>query len=376
VGVSGTCKYAVVGYAMVSSGGLRFSSSADARHEFHGRIEMKILIMTDLEGVAGVLNAADYIFRNSRYYEEACELLTLEVSAAVEGAYEAGATEVIVVDGHGHGGIKRRLLHPRAKLLGGRPIFEGFGWMCDGTFAAAMSIGQHAKANTDGGHLCHTGSFRVEDESVNGVSVGEAGQWILRNGYFGVPVVMLSGDQAACDEVRALVGNIETAAVKWGIKRGSASGLTADENMVFNTVALHLSPDAARALIRERAFRAVKRIPEIAPLRLEPPYVFQAAVRPADPGGKCVSATVKSTDLLDLLGEGRSLAYRRIQEKIDGAGKGRATAKAGRKAPKRKTVAAKKRVKPAKKTARKAATAGKRAKEKKTSKASASRRRK
>lgn len=302
---------------------------------------MKILIMTDLEGVAGVLNAKDHIFPESRYYEQACELLTFEVSAAVEGALEAGATEVIVADGHGHGGINRMLLHPRAKLLAGRPAFDGFGWGCDGTLAATMSIGQHAKANTDGGHLCHTGSFVVEDESINGISVGEAGQWMLFCGYFGVPMVMLSGDQAACDEVRALAPNIETAAVKWGVKRGSASGLTRDENMVFNSMALHLSPDEARALIREHAFRAVKRIPEIVPLRLDGPYAFRACVRPQKPGGKCLSATVKATDLNDLIREQRIAAYRRIQEgKVDRV-PGKKTAKKTAGTPVKKVVAAK-----------------------------------
>lgn len=303
---------------------------------------MKIRIMTDLEGVAGVLNAKDYIFPESRYYEEACELLTLEVSAAVEGALEAGATEVIVADGHGDGGIRRTLLHPRAKLLAGRPTFPGFSGACDGTFAAAMWIGQHAKANSDGGHLCHTGNFGVEDESVNGISMGEAGQSMLCMGYFGVPAVMLSGDGAACEEVRRLVPNIETVAVKWGVKRGSASGLTRDENMVFNSVALHLSPDEARALIREHAFRAVKRIPEIAPLRLEGPYAYRACVRPQKPGGKCLAATVKSTDLYDLIREQRAVAYGRIQAgKTDKPAREKKAGKTARKTVRKATVAKK-----------------------------------
>jgi D-amino peptidase len=87
--------------------------------------EMKIHIMTDMEGCAGVMCANEYIYSNSKYYEEARDLVSLEVSAAVEGALEAGATEVLVADGHGPSALKRSLLHPRAKLLGGRPYSPG-----------------------------------------------------------------------------------------------------------------------------------------------------------------------------------------------------------------------------------------------------------
>jgi len=274
---------------------------------------MKIIVMTDLEGVAGVLNARDFIYAESRYYDQACELATLEVSAAVEGALQAGATEVIVVDGHGHGAMKRTLLHPRAKLVAGRPVPEAFNWTCDGTYAAAMSIGQHAKSNTDGGHLAHTGSFRVEEERINDLSVGELGRWMLQCGYFGVPTIFVSGDAACCEEARALVPNIETAAVKWGIKRGSASGLTAEENELFNSVAIHLSPDEARERIREGAYRAVKRIPEIVPLRMEGPYTMTVWVRPDRSGGRLRTGSAKSNDLLDLLLAGRLVAYRKLR---------------------------------------------------------------
>ena len=263
---------------------------------------MKIHIMTDMEGCAGVMNAHEYIYSNSKYYEEARDLASLEVSAAVEGALEAGATEVLVADGHGPSAIKRTLLHPRAKLLSGRPYSPGqpsFG--CDGTFAACIIIGQHAKANTDGGHLCHTMSFGVEDYCLNGHSIGELGLWMLIAGYYHVPVVMVSGDQAACDEARSLVPNIEVAPVKWGIKRGSASGLTKEQNGVFNSVAVHLHPNEARAVIREHVCRAVKRIPEITPFRVSAPYTLTIATRPAEGRKRGEKVTLKSADFLDLM---------------------------------------------------------------------------
>lgn len=263
---------------------------------------MKIFIMTDMEGCAGVCNARDYVHWDSRYYEYACELATLEVSAAVEGAIEAGATEVLVLDAHGPGAMKRQLLHPRAKLMAGRPVPPAFGWGLDGTFSAGMIVGQHAMSNTDGGHLAHTMSFEVEEYLLNGSPIGEMGLVMLQAGYYGIPVVFVSGDEAACAEARAMVPNIEAEPVKFGVARGSASGLTGEENAAFNSVATHLHPDEARALIREHAYRAVKRIPEIAPVRIEPPYTLTVAMRP-EKGKKKVKRTVrKARDFIDLLG--------------------------------------------------------------------------
>lgn len=266
---------------------------------------MKIFIMTDLEGCAGIMNAQDWIYGNSKYYEKACELATLEASAAVEGALEAGATEVVVVDGHGPGAIKREILHPRARLLGGRPwprelVTFGF----DGTFTAAIIIGQHAMSGTDGGHLSHTMAFEVEEYLLNDTPIGELGLIALIAGYFNAPLIMVSGDHAACEEARAIVPNIETAAVKNGIRRGSSAGMTRDENQVFNSVALHLHPDEARARIREHTFRAVRRIPEIAPYRIEGPYTLTLRTRP---NGDAPAGTVvlKAADYLDLLRHAR-----------------------------------------------------------------------
>lgn len=269
---------------------------------FWGDCGVKIHIMTDMEGCAGVIDAVSYTGRDSRYYELGCELATLEASAAVEGALEAGATEVLVVDGHGPGAMRRHLLHPRAKLLAGK---SGPLWAYDGSFAAAMIVGQHAKSNTDGGHLCHTGNFGAEDYVLNDISMGETGELMLLAGYFGVPVVMLGGDQAACDEARALVPNIEVAPVKFGIGKGSATGLSTEENRLFNTAAIHLHPDEARALIRERAYRAVRRIPEFVPLRFDPPYRLTVSHRPEKGRKRGESATLTSKDLLDLLLAGR-----------------------------------------------------------------------
>jgi len=260
---------------------------------------LKVYIMTDLEGVAGVINFDDYATPDGRYYEVARELTTMEVNAAIEGVLEAGADEILVVDGHGHGAINPLLLHPEAKLLAGKPLTYPFG--CDGSFDAALIIGQHAKSNTDGGHLCHTGSFAVEDLHINGTSLGELGCNMLFAAYFGVPTVMVSGDKAACEEALSLVPNIEVAPVKEGVKRGSASGLTAEQNKLFNGAAIHLHPEKARELIREKARRGLERLDEIRLFWIEPPYELVCTLRPEKPGAPGMIARVKSDDLLELL---------------------------------------------------------------------------
>jgi D-amino peptidase len=259
---------------------------------------VKIYIMTDMEGVAGVVNSDDYLAPGARYYEVARELVTGEVNAAIEGALEAGADEFLVLDGHGHGAINPILLHPAARLLAGRPI--GYPFAIDESFAAAFMIGQHAKANADGGHLAHTGSFAIEDLSINGRSLGEMGCNMLVASYFGVPYVLHTGDAAASAEARDLVPNIETVSVKWGVPRGSASGLDGRQNELYNGAAIHLHPTRARALIRTAAKRALERRPEIGQFRLAGPYHLVSVRRKTD-AEPATTADVAATDLLDLL---------------------------------------------------------------------------
>jgi D-amino peptidase len=260
---------------------------------------LRIYIMTDQEGVAGVLNSVDFSSPGARYYEVARELLTLEVNAAIEGAMTGGATEFLVVDGHGWGSIEPTLLHPAAKLLAGRPIGYPFG--CDRTFHAAFSIGQHAKTNTPGGHLCHTGSFNVEQLLINGLSVGEMGCNFLFAGYYGVPTVFLSGDAAACTEAQSLAPNIVTVAVKEGLDRGASFGLPAEQNRTYNGAAIHLHPEVARQRIREAACLATQKISEIKPFFLEPPYELVSVLRPEELNGKRRVAINHANDLIELL---------------------------------------------------------------------------
>jgi len=259
---------------------------------------MKLYIMTDLEGVAGVINSQDYAAPGDRYYEVARSLTTAETNAAIEGALAAGATEVLVVDGHGHGAINPCELHPAAELFAGRPM--GYPFACDDTFDAAMVVGQHAKSNTDGGHLSHTGSFLVEELTINGVSVGELGCNMLFAGYFGVPTVLVSGDEACRAEAKALVPEVEAVSVKRGLKRGPATGLTGAANKLHNGAAIHLHSERARALIREGTEAGFGRLADIGRFRLEPPYELVSILRctEAEPSK---AAVCRADDMIELL---------------------------------------------------------------------------
>jgi len=241
---------------------------------------MKIYVMTDMEGVAGVQNFEDWCTVGGRYYEVGKEFLTREVNAAVEGFFAAGATEVVVSDGHGQGGINPVVLDSRAELLVGWPT--GWPFLLDKTYDAVAFVGQHAKAGTEFAHLAHTQSTGYVDLSVNGVSIGEFGQLAMCASELGVRTVFGSGDRAFCAEAQALVPGIETAEVKRGTTPGHGDELVRSQYIRQNRSAIHLHPERARARIREGAERAVRRAAKrdfgLVPLR--PPFervgVFRA----------------------------------------------------------------------------------------------------
>ena len=260
---------------------------------------MRVLIMTDMEGVSGVVNSHDYLDAAGRLYDVGRELATLECNAAIDGALAAGATDVLVVDGHGSGAMDPRRLHPAARLLAGRPKPRAFG--CDASFDAAFVVGQHAMSNADGGHLAHTNSWSVDEWRINGHLIGELGKEMLLFAACGVPTVLVTGDAACAAEARALLPAVETVAVKDGVRRGSAAGLSAEENERYNQAAAHVHPDRARALIRAGAERALRRRREIPLFTLAPPYEFVSVSRPTSGRPKVLHRT-SGGDIVALLG--------------------------------------------------------------------------
>jgi D-amino peptidase len=219
---------------------------------------MRIYIMTDLEGVAGVLNFQEWCLTTSHYHDVAKELLTREVNAAVEGLMAGGATEIVVADGHGPGAINPLLLDPRVELMRGWPT--DWPLLLDESYDAVAFVGQHAKAGTEFAHLAHTQSLEYLDLSINGVSVGELGQFAMCAAELGIPTVFASGDRALCQEARALLPGVEAVEVKRGTTPGRGDDVDTEGYWKRNLSAIHLHPERARAAIRAGAERAAGRL--------------------------------------------------------------------------------------------------------------------
>ena len=218
---------------------------------------MKIYLVTDLECAAGVVSFEEWTGPGKRYYDLARKFLTLEVNAAVDGFFEGGATEILVADGHGPGGVNIDLLDSRVEYL--RGWGEGYPLCMDESFDFAAWVGQHAKAGTEFGHLAHTQGTGYLDLTVNGVSIGEFGQVAMCASEIGVRSIFGSGDHAFTREAQALVPGMATVAVMWGVKPGKGDDLTAEEYARFTFPARHLHPVRARRVIREGALRAIRR---------------------------------------------------------------------------------------------------------------------
>ena len=218
---------------------------------------MKVYLMTDMEGVSGVINAIDWVYRDSLYYEIGKELLTKEVNAAVDGFFAAGADEVIVHDGHGKGGINIRMLDPRAKMQRGwvGPYPCGL----NETYDVIAWVGQHPKSQTEYGHICHTGDFDVLRDEVNGIAVGEFGHMVFLSQLYNVVPIFASGCVAFTKEAQEMVKGIETVAVKEGLMPGSGDECTTEQYRDRNFAAIHVQPETARKMIRDGAERALRR---------------------------------------------------------------------------------------------------------------------
>jgi D-amino peptidase len=211
---------------------------------------MKIYIHTDLEGITGV-DTAEMIEPEHPRRREAIECLMADANAAVEGALQGGATHVTVLDSHGGGGnFILELLDRRAD---NDPKANKKWWgKMDTSYAGTFFIGAHAMAGTQNAFLDHTqNSESWYNYWLNGRRMGELAQWAIVSGNFGIPMLMVSGDEAACVEARQFFSPVETAAVKRGIGRNRAELVPLEE---------------ARARIREAARRAMSLVGKAAPL--------------------------------------------------------------------------------------------------------------
>ncbi len=226
-----------------------------------GEKSKKVYMITDMEGVDGIFDSdLQCQPQQSPRWQESQKLLTGEVNAAVDGLLEGGATEVVVWDGHDSGRTLSVLdIHPKARLLVGRSISPTL--ELDSSYGAVVFVGQHAMAGAEKGILSHSySSLGIQNIWVNDKAVGEIGGRVMLAGYYGVPVVMLSGDTAACKELHDLVPQAECAEVKSGVSR---------------TAGYMLSHPAACALIREKAQRAMRRLKEITPYKVPGPVAVK-----------------------------------------------------------------------------------------------------
>ena len=220
---------------------------------------MKVYISCDMEGISGVVAWKQAEMGNEEY-KRCQKLMTRELNAAIEGALAAGASEVLVNDSHGSmRNILIEELNPAAQLISGSPKPLSMMQGIDGSlFDAAFFIGYHAQAGTAYSVLDHTYSGIVYQVSLNGRPMGETGLNAALAGYFGVPVVLVTGDKLLVEEATALLGTVKGVAVKESYGRYAAKCLV---------------PEAVHNLIRQAAQSALGREGR-KPFVVEPPITL------------------------------------------------------------------------------------------------------
>jgi D-amino peptidase len=224
----------------------------------------KVYVGTDMEGCAGIVSFEDQSYADGRYHDRGMRIVTAEVNAAIEGMLAAGVEDVLVADGHGSGAIWWEDLHPAAELIHGRPNGPRSGRdAIVAEYEACVMIGQHAMAGIATSNQNHTQSSRTIDYyKLNGQLIGEIAQFALHQGSLGLPLIFLSGEEAACREAEELIPGIVTTSVKKGLSRGSA---------------ISVSASVAHQRIREGIREAVERQRKepLPPFTIEGPYVLE-----------------------------------------------------------------------------------------------------
>jgi D-amino peptidase len=223
---------------------------------------MKVYIMVDFEGIAGFLEWDDPADASPGGHEKRRRLRTFlsnEINAAATACFEAGAKEVLVWDAHMPSGncnnLYIELLHPETQVIQGWKGLPSFYPMLDGGFDAGMYLGMHAMEGTPQAITPHTRTV------LNGHALGEGGMFLAMCSFFRVPVVFVSGDSAALDQVLELVPEMEHVRTKWAFGPYAARTIT---------------PQKSCALIAAGVRRALERRAQIPCWKLAPPYVFES----------------------------------------------------------------------------------------------------
>ena len=230
---------------------------------------LKIFISADMEGVVGAVTA-EQLRPGGFEYERFRGFLTAEVNAAIEAARAAGATEIVVADSHGNGQnlLIERLPEDVTVVRSSPREFRMMGGI-DDTFDGVIFLGYHAgTANMDGVRAHTFSSANITGLRLNGIEMSEGSMNAAIAGHFGVPVIMVSGDDVAVAENRAVIGDIEGAVVKRALGFHSAESLT---------------PEAAYEVIRSSTAAAIGRIDDFEPYVLDTPIVMELRLKHYQP---------------------------------------------------------------------------------------------
>jgi D-amino peptidase len=221
--------------------------------------QKKIYILTDLEGISGVFKFGQTREKGTPLNIEACEYFMDDLSAVIRGLLDGGATEILVVDGHGNQCVIPHMMEPGIRYVTGVPR-PGAMWGIDSTFAGMVQLGAHAMMGTPDGVLNHTQSSRSENRYwYNGEECGELVQCALIAGYYNVPTILVTGDEATCREAKHFFGEpCVTVAVKEGITREAAILYPFEET---------------RQALYEGARKSMKALSECEPYKMDMPIM-------------------------------------------------------------------------------------------------------
>jgi D-amino peptidase len=245
------------------------SSYADQRVRSHG---YRIFVSVDMEGIAGAVSPKQFS-NDGADYQQSRRAMTDEVLAAIAGCRKAGASEFVVTDGHGDGqNLLPEALPADVRLIRGvsmpLQMMEGIQL---GKFDGAIFLGYHASASSTRGIQAHTfSSARISEIKLNGVPASEGYFNAAIAGQFGVPVILVSGDQAATDELVDVLKGAQLVVAK---------------NSIAYQAAETISPSEAQRLISNAATLAVQHLGSVTPLKLPTPVTVEVTFhfyRPAE----------------------------------------------------------------------------------------------
>jgi D-amino peptidase len=245
--------------------------------------KLKVYISVDMEGIAGVVTS-DQLRPDGFEYERFREFMTAETLSAVNAAKEAGATEILVSDSHGNGeNLLIEKFPEDVRIIRSWPRKLEMMAGIDSTFDAAIFIGYHASTNNAEGVRAHTfSSATLSRVAINGKVMTEGSWNAAIAGQFGVPTVMISGDDAAVAEVRSQIGEIEGAVVKNHLSFHSANTLT---------------PQAAQQLIAKKVKVALGRLHDFKPFRVSTPVTLEISFKNYQPAE--ILAYLRGVERLD-----------------------------------------------------------------------------